>query len=73
MSLFLLTMMFNIRSYLTLIHSLCNRTFKKGWPAHISLRANDRGSALQVKSVCFDHNHEDIPSNDNYCNAKLTW
>ena len=40
------------------MYSLCNRTFKKGCPAHISLRANDRGSALQVKSVCFDHNHE---------------
>ena len=50
MSLFLLAMMscllFNIHSYLTPIHSLCNRTFKKGCPAHISLRANDRGSAL---------------------------
>ena len=45
-------------SYLSPINSLCNRTFKRGCPAHISLRANDGGSALQVKSVCFDHNHE---------------
>lgn len=40
------------------LHLLCNRTFKRGCLAHISLRANDKGSALQVKSVCFDHNHE---------------
>ena len=54
----MLCLLFSTTSYLTPIHSLCNRTFRKGCPAHISLRANDRGSALQVKSVCFDHNHE---------------
>ena len=54
----MLCLLFSRTSYLTPIHSLCNRTFKKGCPAHISLRANDRGSVLQVKSVCFDHNHE---------------
>ena len=54
----MLCLLFSTTSYLSPIHSLCNRIFRKGCPAHISLRANDRGSALQVKSVCFDHNHE---------------
>ena len=34
------------------------RTFKKDCPAHISLRINGTGNALEVKSVSFDHNHE---------------
>ena len=34
------------------------RTFKKDCPAHISLRINGSGDALEVKAVSFDHNHE---------------
>ena len=33
------------------------RTFKQHCPAHISLRVNENGTALVVKSVSFDHNH----------------
>lgn len=34
------------------------RTFKQECASHISLRANEDGTALVIRSVCFDHNHE---------------
>ena len=34
------------------------RTFKNNCLVHISLRANESGSALEVKSTCLIHNHE---------------
>ena len=34
------------------------RTFKNNCPVHISLRANESGSALEIKSTCLIHNHE---------------
>ena len=36
------------------IHS----TFKRACPAHITLHVNVSGTALEVKSVSTEHNHE---------------
>jgi len=37
---------------------LCIRTFRQDCPAHISLKVDDEGRALQVRSLCTEHNHE---------------
>ena len=34
------------------------RTFKQDCPAHISLRADDTGTALVVRIVCDEHCHD---------------
>ena len=40
-----------------LLRSCLYRTFKKDCPAHIAVKANDDGTALEVRSVCSEHNH----------------
>ena len=34
------------------------RTFKQDCPVHITLRADENGNMLKVRSVNFEHNHE---------------
>ena len=43
---------------LTLLLSICDRTFRKGCPFAISLRATDDGKGLQMTRFHKDHNHE---------------
>jgi hypothetical protein len=40
------------------MHCLFKRTFKQDCQAHITVRANENGTALVVKSASFHHNHE---------------
>ena len=44
-------------SILFIIHVIYS-TFKQDCPVHIKLRANGSGTALQVTSIEFQHNHE---------------
>ena len=37
---------------------LMYRTFKQDCPVHITLRADENGNMLKVRSVNFEHNHE---------------
>ena len=34
------------------------RTFRQECEAHIALKVDDEGKALQVRSLCTEHNHE---------------
>lgn len=34
------------------------RTFRQECEAHIALKVDDEGKALQVRSLCNEHNHE---------------
>ena len=43
---------------LTLLLSICGRTFRKGCPFTLLLRATDDGKGLQVTCFHEDHNHE---------------
>ncbi|CAI8036420.1 hypothetical protein GBAR_LOCUS20403, partial [Geodia barretti] len=46
-------------------------TFKQGCPFYISLRVNVDGNALEVKSVCQEHNHEVSMASYSCCSAAL--
>ena len=57
-SFYLHKLTFRAYSLVKIVHSLYGRTFRKGCPFVLSLRATDDGKGLQVTQFHDNHNHE---------------